>query len=174
MFKSSSPICSQPPPPYLSSSSCAPRLHLAGNQARSATKRSYSTYSLSTMPPRRKGASSLEPSMYLVLTRSATPATGKARKHNPWKDPLALSFKAHIRQVKTTLNEVEPNAENEPTIYRPINQMLTFLAMTNSMLLAIVSRYLSVGPQGPVYATARPTPVPEPPTSGSKCLHLSL
>lgn len=50
------------------------------------------------------------------------------------------------------------HGESEPTIYRAIDLCLNYQALSQSEKISSTGRYLSIGPQGPVFSHGKPSP----------------
>lgn len=97
--------------------------------------------------------------------------------HDPWNDPVTINPTEQRHDNQATFNDVELSDGREESIYRPINQFLSFQCLTHSKVLSDnpspdhPPKYLSVGPQGPVFYYGPPSDTASAvlPT-GSKCM----
>lgn len=99
-------------------------------------------------------------------------ADSNPEPRNPWRDPVTVSFEEHLRTVRALWVETNGNGpEREQSLYRPINQTLSYTTLVHSVDLTSADKknpipiFLSVCPQGPVYAhhpsvSASTIPVP--------------
>lgn len=77
--------------------------------------------------------------------------------YDPWRDPIQVTFENHLRQVAVLLKENHLDGpEREQSIYRPLMQIFSYMCLALSTNLTSadqgIPRFLSVCPQGPVYA----------------------
>lgn len=78
--------------------------------------------------------------------------------YSPWKHPVSTPYRTIVAQHKTTMDDVEMSGEHENAIYRPIDSILNYQALAQSQKLASTGRYLTIGPQGPIFSHGKPSP----------------
>lgn len=91
----------------------------------------------------------------MVITERASPTKST---FSPWKDPVSTPYKIIVSRHKTTGRDVEMHGESEPTIYRAIDLCLNYQALSQSEKISSTGRYLSIGPQGPIFSHGKPSP----------------